>query len=141
MTIPGVPCIYQGDEYGEPGGNDPDNRRMMRFDGYNEIEQAQFDRTAQLVHLRRSTMPLLYGDMQTLHLSSDVWVYVRVYMGEWTLVALNTGYETRTVEVSLPTTLDAAQPLQAQFGNAFEQQENRVTLTLPACEFEILTKK
>lgn len=141
MTIPGVPCIYQGDEYGEPGGNDPDNRRMMRFDGYNETEQAQFDRTAQLVHLRRSLMPLLYGDMQTLHLSSDVWVFVRVYMGEWTLVALNTGYEARTVEVTLPAMLDAAQPLQAQFGNAFEQQENRVTLTLPACEFEILTKK
>jgi glycosidase len=114
---------------------------MMRFDGYNETEQAQFDRTAQLVHLRRSTMPLLYGDMLTLHLSSDVWVFVRVYMGEWTLVALNTGYEARTVEVTLPATLDAAQPLQAQFGNAFEQQENRVTLTLPACEFEILTKK
>ena len=26
MTLPGVPCIYQGDEYGEVGGNDPDNR-------------------------------------------------------------------------------------------------------------------
>ena len=33
LTIPGVPCIYQGDEYGVPGANDPDNRRMMQFGG------------------------------------------------------------------------------------------------------------
>jgi cyclomaltodextrinase len=33
LTIPGVPCIYYGDEYGVPGGNDPDNRRMMKFTG------------------------------------------------------------------------------------------------------------
>ncbi len=140
MTIPGVPCIYQGDEYGEPGGNDPDNRRMMRFEGYNEAEQAQFDTTARLVHLRRSSMPLLYGDMKTLYLSPDVWIYVRVYMGEWTLVALNTGYEERTVEVVLPTTLDSKQALQATFGKEFTKEQNHVTITLPPCEFEILTK-
>lgn len=140
MTIPGVPCIYQGDEYGEPGGNDPDNRRMMRFEGYNEAEQAQFDLTARLVHLRRSSMPLLYGEMQTLALTPDVWVYLRVYMGEWVVVALNTGNETRTITCELPATIDAAQPLQAQFGGAFERNEQRLTLTLAPCTFEILTK-
>ena len=30
FTIPGVPCVYQGDEYGEGGANEPDNRLMMR---------------------------------------------------------------------------------------------------------------
>ncbi|MBR7128756.1 MAG: hypothetical protein IKD05_00605, partial [Tidjanibacter sp.] len=34
-TVPGVPCVYQGDEYGIPGANDPDNRYMMEFEGYN----------------------------------------------------------------------------------------------------------
>ena len=31
-TVPGVPCVYQGDEYGTPGANDPDNpsRRRLR---------------------------------------------------------------------------------------------------------------
>ena len=32
-TLPGVPIIYYGDEIGMPGAGDPDNRRMMRFDG------------------------------------------------------------------------------------------------------------
>ena len=141
MTIPGVPCIYQGDEYGEPGGNDPDNRRMMRFEGYNEAEQAQFDLTSRLIHLRRASMPLLYGDMQTLSLAPDCWVYLRAYMGEWVLVGLNTGYEERTVEVTIPAILEDKVELEAHFGHLFTRQGNRVKLTLPACEFEILTQK
>ena len=36
MSSPGIPCIYYGDEIADVGGNDPDNRRMMRFDGWNE---------------------------------------------------------------------------------------------------------
>ena len=32
MTIPGVPVIYYGDEYGSIGAGDPDNRRMMKFE-------------------------------------------------------------------------------------------------------------
>ena len=59
MTLPGVPCIYQGDEYGEVGGNDPDNRHMMRFDNLNEDEQKMRNEVAQLIQLRRHSMPLL----------------------------------------------------------------------------------
>ncbi len=38
MTIPGIPVIYFGDEIGDPGGNDPDNRRVFRFDNLKEEE-------------------------------------------------------------------------------------------------------
>ena len=31
-TIPGLPVIYYGSEFGMSGASDPDNRRMMRFD-------------------------------------------------------------------------------------------------------------
>ncbi|WP_418983025.1 alpha-amylase family glycosyl hydrolase [Alistipes sp.] len=141
MTLPGVPCIYQGDEYGEPGGNDPDNRRMMRFGGYTPQEQAQLDITRQLTRLRRTTMPLLYGDMTTLALTDDLWVYVRVYMGEWTLAALNTGGSEQTLACTLPARLDANQQSKANFGSAFKlEPDGRLTLTLPAYGFEIVTK-
>lgn len=140
MTIPGVPCIYQGDEYGEPGGNDPDNRRMMRFDGYNDDEQTQLDITRRLIALRRSYMPLIYGDMMTLALTEDVWVYMRVYMGEWVIAAVNTGGEQQDVACVLPEFIDLAQPLMAHFGNSYLMQTDGVlTLSIEPYGFEILT--
>ena len=39
FAVPGIPVVY-GDEYGLHGGGDPDNRKMMRFDGYTDLEQA-----------------------------------------------------------------------------------------------------
>ena len=82
FTIPGVPCIYQGDEYAETGGNDPDNRHMMRFDGLNE-NQADFKaKVEQLIKLRRSSMALLYGDYIPGYTSEDTLEFNRVYMDE-----------------------------------------------------------
>ena len=142
MTIPGVPCIYQGDEYGEPGGNDPDNRRMMRFDGYNEAEQAQLAITEQLAHLRRSQMPLLYGDQMTLALTEKVWAYLRVYMGEWVVVVLNTGDRTEKMSCVLPKGIDRRQALESNFGHAFTLEEDgTLTVEVQPYSFEILTAK
>ena len=89
FTLPGVPCVYQGDEYGEVGANDPDNRMMMRFDGLNEQEAAMRAEVQKLIKLRRSSMPLLYGDLQTVSLTADEWVYTRTYMGETVRVSIN----------------------------------------------------
>jgi len=99
LTIPGVPCIYQGDEYGQCGANDPDNRRMMRFSGLSDNEQWLLKQTEYLTHLRRNSMPLLYGDYKQLYVNDNVLVFSRTYMGEKVLVALNNSAETVTVEV------------------------------------------
>lgn len=140
MTIAGVPCIYQGDEYGEPGGNDPDNRRMMRFEGYNELEQAQYDLTRELVKIRRESMPLNYGDQMTLALDDQVWAYVRIYMGEWVAVVLNTGGEERTVELTLPKAADHKQRSEARFGGQISHEGSKLTVTVAPYEFEVVTK-
>ena len=100
FTIPGVPCIYQGDEYGQCGANDPDNRRMMRFDGLSENEQWLRGQTEQLIHLRRTSMPLLYGDYKLLHADDHVLVFSRTYMGKVVTVAVNNSPESATVDVN-----------------------------------------
>ncbi len=102
MTLPGVPCIYQGDEYGQPGANDPDNRHMMRFDGYDEAEQAQRELTRELIALRRGSMPLLYGDLITLHTEGNCWVFVREYMGEYVVAAFNNGASACGASCTIP---------------------------------------
>ena len=101
-TIPGVPCIYQGDEYGVPGANDPDNRDMMYFEGYNDYQMKEYEQTKTLFKYRRSSMPLMYGDYLTLYVDDAAWVFLRHYMGEWAVVAMNVRGEVANVEVTLP---------------------------------------
>ena len=89
MTLPGVPCIYQGDEYGEVGGNDPDNRHMMRFETLSLDERNMRDKVAELIHMRRNSMPLLYGDFIPLVDTPDEIIYQRVYLGKKVTVIIN----------------------------------------------------
>ena len=88
-TLPGVPCIYQGDEYAEVGGNDPDNRHMMRFEGLNDEQIQMRKQVAELMAMRRHSMPLLYGDLIPLDSSADLISYKRVYLGQAVVVTIN----------------------------------------------------
>ena len=99
LTIPGVPCIYQGDEYGQCGANDPDNRRMMRFSGLSDNEQWILKQTESLIRLRRSSMPLLYGDYKQLYVDDNVLVFSRTYMGQVVIVALNNSAESVSLDI------------------------------------------
>ena len=89
MTLPGVPCIYQGDEYAEAGGNDPDNRHMMKFETLDAEQQAMRNEVAKLIHMRRNSMPLLYGDLMVQKSTPDEIIYERVYLGETVTVSID----------------------------------------------------
>ena len=89
MTLPGVPCIYYGDEFGQGGANDPDNRRWMRFTGLNPQEKHLLAETRELIKLRAGSLPLIYGDCFPLVITDDVLVYLRSYMGKYVICGLN----------------------------------------------------
>lgn len=89
MTTPGIPCIYYGDEIGMPGGNDPDNRRMMHFGDWNEDQQKLHDRTQKLVKLRRENLALTYGDLFILKNDDEALVFVRSYFGKQAIVVFS----------------------------------------------------
>jgi glycosidase len=142
-TVPGVPCIYQGDEYGVPGANDPDNRDMMTFECENDYQVNQLEQTKALLHVRRGSMPLMYGDFRTLYVDDAVWVFLRHYMGEWTMVALNIRYDAAAVTVTLPEfakcgNLEVA--LASEGGQAKCLGEGRIELNIPARGYVIVNK-
>ena len=142
-TVPGVPCIYQGDEYGVPGANDPDNRDMMTFECENDYQAKQLEATKTLLHVRRSSMPLMYGDFRTLYVDDAVWVFLRHYMGEWTMVALNIRYEAANVTVQLPEFakcggLEIA--VASEGGEAKCLGEGRIELVVPARGYVVVNK-
>ena len=89
MTMPGVPVIYYGDEYGSIGANDPDNRRMMKFDGLSSREQNLRKLVQELVHLRRNSMSLLYGTTQVIMEENGLLGIERHYFNESTKVFFN----------------------------------------------------
>jgi len=106
MTTPGIPCIYYGDEVGMPGGNDPDNRRMMIFDGLDSLQQQTFDNASALAKLRSSNMALTYGDMRMILADDLIMAYTRSYLDHTAIMIFYKGDKNIVVNVPLPAGLN-----------------------------------
>jgi glycosidase len=88
-TIPGIPMIYYGDEWGMPGAGDPDNRRFMQWSGYTSNQQKLRDWLAALGKIRNEHASTRRGTRQTIGVSADVFVYKMSTTGDAVIVALN----------------------------------------------------
>ncbi len=90
VAVPGVPTIYYGDEYGEPGANDPDNRRWMRFDGHTENEALLLSAVQELLQLRTKEAALIYGTTTTETLNKGKTLKIsRHYFNETIVIYLH----------------------------------------------------
>jgi glycosidase len=109
LTIPGAPMLYYGDEYGEWGGADPNNRVMWRGDGaLSTEEQATLVRTRALGQARRELAALRRGGYTSLHATEDVLVFARQAGSSVAIVGLNRGAAPASVQVALPASLGLA---------------------------------
>lgn len=90
-TLPGIPMLYYGDEFGMAGGGDPDNRRMMQWNNYSAPQQALRDRLAALGKVRTAHAALRRGSRSTLGSSNDHLVYQMSAAGDTVYVAMNRG--------------------------------------------------
>ena len=137
MTIPGVPVIYYGDEIGMTGANDPDCRRMMRFEGLNNRETKLWNQVATLTHLRSENPVLIYGDFINLKAETDSWAYARKYFDKEAIVLINNSKAEKKLEITLPASLKNKN-LKATFKNKFKISDGKLQLTLPAFSAEVL---
>jgi cyclomaltodextrinase len=138
MTIPGIPVIYYGDEIGLTGGNDPDNRRMMYFENWNEKENALFESTAKCAKLRRDNMSLLYGDLKFITIEDELLVYSRKYFDENCLVIVNNTAEQKELSIDLPVGFQK-ENLSSHFGQDFIINEsNQLNIKINPFSFEII---
>ncbi len=107
MTIPGLPVIYYGSEFGMTGASDPDNRRMMRFDDQlNGYEKNMLNEVSKITKLRDKHSSLRYGDFYTLVADKNLFCYIRSDFNERILVALNKNEKAQNVELTLPVEYD-----------------------------------
>lgn len=141
MTIPGLPVIYYGDEFGMPGGNDPDSRRMMRFDGQlNPSETKMYEITRSLTSLRNNNISLIYGDFKFLKSDENLLVYTRQYFNETAIVLINNAEYPIEYTIS-PSSDYSLEKLVPSFGSAFDLSTQGITLTLLPNTFEIFITK
>lgn len=72
--LPGVPCIYYGDESGMQGYKDPFNRQCYNW-GHEDKELIDF--TKKLIEIRKSSKVFLDGKLIFLTLDENVLVFAR----------------------------------------------------------------
>ena len=87
-TLPGVPCVYYGDEIGMQGYRDPFNRAY--FD-WNSTERRLRVPLTNLARLRRSCDAFDGGSMELVEASADVLHYRRVGKEQTAEIILNNG--------------------------------------------------
>jgi len=103
FTIPGIPMLYYGDEYGLAGAGDPDNRRMMQFgDDLTPREQTQLAKTKQIGRMRREFPVLWTGSYLPLHESTNTLAYLRSDGIDHVVVVLNKGKTSATISLANP---------------------------------------
>lgn len=143
LTQPGAPLLYYGDEYGEHGGADPDNRHMWRPAAARDARQAALHaRVAHVGRLRQQLAPLRRGAYVPLTVTEDVLTFARVHAGQAVVVALNRAGEPRQVEIDLGPTGIAGGALDDHLDATsapYPVSGGRVTLTLPARGAAILS--
>lgn len=106
MTLRGFPVIYQGTEIAMRGGNDPDNRRDMRFEeSWTEAEKATFEVTRKAIEVRKNSEALSKGTLQLMDVPSDygeeLLLFIRQSGTEKVLVAWHNGKERRTFSLKM----------------------------------------
>lgn len=140
LTIPGIPTIYYGDEYGDPGANDPDNRRWMRFGNYNSKEADVNSDIKKLIAFRRSSMPLMYGDLFYLNTEKDVLSYMRIYMGKAVVTVLNKSDADKIIELELPFKIENNN-IETQYGRLISFYDKKMVIEVKANSFAIINNR
>ncbi len=135
-TIPGIPVIFYGDEIGIPGGNDPDNRKMMRFNNLIKEEQELKDVTKTLLHFRKSSLALIYGDLQIIRANKDVFIFSRTYFDETVYVIINSSKKEKAISINVND-----EKFKTLFKSDYKINNNKLEITLKGNSFEILTNK
>ncbi len=89
LGMPGVPCIYYGSEWGEPGDKNQQSDWVLRpcFDAPKPNELTDY--IATLLRARNASKALCYGSYHNLQIANQQLVFLREADGEQVLVAVN----------------------------------------------------
>ncbi len=93
MTLPGVPCIFYGDEIGMQGYGDPFCRQTFPWDKIDEIDPdgRVRERYKNMISLRNKSKAFSVGEFECVHKIGHVYGFIRYYNDEKYVVVVNMG--------------------------------------------------
>lgn len=102
FSMPGIPTLFAGDEFGLEGINGEDSRTPMPWGSLTPSHRELHDAVAHLGRLRRDVPALAFGGLRWLYAEGAVLAYVREHAsGSVLVVASRAGFD----NVSLPLDL------------------------------------
>ena len=102
-SMPGIPTLFHGDEYGEIGIGHSDSKRNIRFQKkLNTIELKYKSKISKLNNIRTRYASLSLGDFYVLKEGPDYTVWLKSYFNEHTIIFFNLQDKTTTLNFSLP---------------------------------------
>ena len=140
LTIPGLPVIYMGDEYGEYGGSDPDNRHSFRM--YNELnsnEQELLHSIQELGMVRKNSNDLKNGSYRPVYSDSDLLVFARETSSSETIVMINSGDNTREVTLNKGIDIFYNSYLDVRNNLTFSSLDDSLTFSVDSNDFSVFT--
>ena len=114
FTMPGVPSIYYGSEFGLEGRRTPHSdaalRPLLDLEAFqrNSAHPRLADDIARLASIRRSLDALRHGSYTQLHVSHELLAFARQTESEMVVVMLNAAGTAAALEVSVPRNFSRA---------------------------------
>ena len=84
--LPGIPCVYYGDEIGMEGFQDPFNRMPMKW---NDICRELLEHYKKIIHIRKNNRPLWKGGFKIKRIKDGVIVFDRFIDNEVIRIFIN----------------------------------------------------
>lgn len=139
-TLPGVPSIYYGSEFGIEGKkerhSDASLRPALRYEDYaNAVKDNPYTRLiAALGKIRQQAKALSYGDYRELVLTNRQYAFSRSTGDETVLITVNN--DDNNASLTLPACGNSAY-VGALSGTAVTANGDNITVNLPGCSGEI----
>ena len=102
-SLPGIPSIFYGDEFGQIGEKGVDSKRDMKF--HKALSKSEIhlkSRISILNKIRSTYASLSIGDLMILREGLDYSAWLKSYFNEHTLILFNFGDKEKEINISFP---------------------------------------
>ena len=143
FTMPGVPSLYYGSEWGIPGRrtayDDSPLRPALDLEALRRGNGAPLaEAIGRLARLRLGLPALRYGSYQQVHVSHEQFAFLRQYAGEFVLVALNAASQPVELELQVGALGVARWQDRLNGGDGFEPLDGMLRFQVPAFGARVL---